>query len=85
MLEDKIIKFFKQDSDNVKPTNKSDKYFSSKEHKFLLCLDNVECLIEQNGENVRSFLTRLINSCKSLSVIVISVRPIGIMHGLTNE
>ena len=62
----------------------TEKHFSTQVHKFIVCFDNVEELIEHDGKRIRDLLTRLINQCELLSIVLISNRPIGILEKLEN-
>lgn len=57
---------------------KKQKNFSqSKDRRFLLALDNCECLIDKSGEVFKELLSFFMNKCKMLKILVISRNDFG--------
>ena len=51
-------------------------------HKFLLCLDEAEELISHSPNEFNAFLNRLLNECRTLTIIITSSRNVS---SLVNE
>ena len=79
-LENWIIAFFKQSSPSSKLRIPENKHYSQHDQKFILCLDNAEDLINENRDEFRGLIMRLVNSCENLTIIIISSRPIGVIN-----
>ena len=70
-----IVDFFQQRNDDFKLTNQSAKNSTGKLN-FVLCFDNVEELITNEGEKFRKFLAVILNDCPNLRIVVTSSKAL---------
>ena len=67
---DFLIDLFKSKDISKIVKNKKNMRVERTEHKFLLCLDGAEDLINSSQTEFTDFLTRLLYECKMLSIII---------------
>ena len=80
-LQKWVMNFFKQTAEGIKlPHLTKKKQYSKNDHKFLVVFDNVEDLIEHDGDNFCNLLSKFVTQCERVSVVLVSVRPLGILY-----
>ena len=70
-----IVDFFQQSSDDLKLIDKRGRPSRDKSN-FIVCFDNVEELIEQEGDKFRKFLADILIDCPNLTVVVTSSKAL---------